>query len=206
VLALGSCFAAYFIEWLATNGYKQTFSDPLLVLARNPFENTAVIAQQFRWAFGEVDPHNLFWIDKDRQRNFATEEKRVAMRQAFMEADVFIATLSLSEVWYDKLTGEPLWRVMPTDCHDPQRHAFKTMSFAGERRGARDDRADPHAMAAQAQDHLYGFTAAARRDVPVGIRDHRQYRLQGDRARRSRRVPARAWRRPQSNLLLLPGL
>ena len=130
VLALGSCFAAYFIEWLATNGYKQTFSDPLLVLARNPFENTAVIAQQFRWAFGEVDPHNLFWVDKDRQRNFATEEKRIAMRQAFMEAHVFIATLSLSEVWHDKLTGEPLWRVMPTDCHDPQRHAFKTMSFA----------------------------------------------------------------------------
>src|SRR6202158_3096871 len=130
VLALGSCFAAYFIEWLATNGYKQTFSDPLLVLARNPFENTAVIAQQFRWAFGEVDPHNLFWVDKDRQRNFATEEKRIAMRQAFMEAHVFIATLSLSKVGYRKRPGEPLWRVMPPACHDPQRHALKTMSFA----------------------------------------------------------------------------
>jgi hypothetical protein len=130
VLALGSCFAAYFIEWLATNGYNQPFSDPLLVLARNPFENVAVIAQQFRWAFGEVDPRNLFWIDKDKQRNFATEDKRIAMRQALMEADIFIATLSLSEVWYDKLTGEPLWRVMPTDCHDHQRHAFKVMSFA----------------------------------------------------------------------------
>jgi hypothetical protein len=130
VLALGSCFAAYFIEWLATNGYNQPFSDPLLVLARNPFENVAVIAQQFRWAFGEVDPRNLFWIDKDKQRNFATEDKRIAMRQGLMEADIFIATLSLSEVWYDKLTGEPLWRVMPTDCHDHQRHAFKVMSFA----------------------------------------------------------------------------
>jgi hypothetical protein len=130
VLALGSCFAAYFIEWLATNGYKQAFSDSLLVLARNPFENAAVIAQQFRWAFGEVDPQNLFWVDKDKERSFATEEKRLAMRQALTEADVFIATLSLSEVWYDKLTGEPLWRVMPTDCHDPERHAFKVMSFA----------------------------------------------------------------------------
>lgn len=130
MLALGSCFAAYFLEWLATNGDNQTVSDPLLVLARNPYETATVIAQQFRWTFGEVDPHNLFWIDKDRQRNFATEGKRLAMRPAFMEADVFIATLSLSEVWYDKLTGEPLWRVMPTDCHDPQRHAFMTMSFA----------------------------------------------------------------------------
>jgi hypothetical protein len=123
VLALGSCFAAYFVEWLALN-------DRILVLARNPFENVAVIAQQFRWAFGEVDPETLFWIDKDKERNFATEEKRLAMRQALLDADVFIATLSVSEIWYDKLSGEPLWRVMPTDCHDPERHDFKVMSFA----------------------------------------------------------------------------
>nr|WP_249794838.1 GSCFA domain-containing protein [Bradyrhizobium sp. Oc8] len=129
-MALGSCFAGHFIEWLAKNGYEQPGGEPFLVLARNPFENIAVIAQQFRWAFGEADPGDLLWADKSKQRNYATEEKRLAMRQALMEADVFIATLSLSEIWYDRLTGEPLWRVMPPKWHDPERHAFKVMSFA----------------------------------------------------------------------------
>jgi hypothetical protein len=130
VLALGSCFASHFIQWLDRNGYEQPGGDPLLVLVRNPFESVAAIAQQFRWAFDEVDPETLLWIDKSKKRNYATEEKRLAMRRALTEADVFIATLSLSEVWYDRKTGEPLWRVMPPQWHDPERHAFKVMSFS----------------------------------------------------------------------------
>jgi GSCFA family len=130
VLAFGSCFAAHFVEWLATNGFNQAYTDSARALMRNPFENVAVIAQQFRWAFGELDPRNLVWIDKGQQRILATEERRLALRQALIEADVFVTTLGLSEVWYDRVTGEPLWRVMPVDGHDPQRHAFKVLSFA----------------------------------------------------------------------------
>lgn len=130
VLAMGSCFAANFAEWLATNGYNQTFAEPCRALLRNPFENVAVIAQQFRWAFGEVNPEDLLWVGKDKQRILATEERRLAMQQSLLEADVLVATLSVSEVWYDKITGEPLWRVATVDCHDPSRHAFKVLSFA----------------------------------------------------------------------------
>jgi hypothetical protein len=130
VLAFGSCFAAHFVEWLATHGYNQAYTDSARALMRNPFENVAVIAQQFRWAFGELDANDLVWIDKGKQRILATEERRQALRQALIEADVFVTTLGLSEVWYDTATGEPLWRVMPVDCHDPQRHAFKVLSYA----------------------------------------------------------------------------
>jgi hypothetical protein len=130
VLAFGSCFAAHFVEWLATHGYNQAYTDSARALIRNPFENVAVIAQQFRWAFGELDANDLVWIDKGKQRILATEERRQALRQALIEANVFVTTLGLSEVWYDTATGEPLWRVMPADSHDPQRHAFKVLSFA----------------------------------------------------------------------------
>ncbi len=130
VIAMGSCFAANFAEWLAANGYNQAFADPVRALLRNPFENVAVIAQQFRWAFGELDPQNLLWIAKDKQRIFATEEKRLIVRQLLSEADVLIVTLALSEVWYDTTTGEPLWRVAPLKLHDPAKHAFKVLSFA----------------------------------------------------------------------------
>ena len=130
VLALGSCFAAHFIEWLAENGHEQSGSEDFLVLVRNPLENVAVIAQKIRRAFGEIDSDGLVWIDRSKQRNHATEEKRVAMRKALMEADVFIATISLSEIWCDKLTGEPLWRMMPQHLYDPERHVFKVLSSA----------------------------------------------------------------------------
>jgi hypothetical protein len=128
VIAMGSCFAANFAEWLAAHGYNQALADPAKALLRNPFENIAVIAQQFRWAFGELDPETLFWIGKDKQRIFATEEKRLAIRQLLLDADVLIVTLALSELWYDTTTGEPLWRVAPLKLHDPARHAFKVLS------------------------------------------------------------------------------
>src|SRR6266851_5299067 len=79
VLAFGSCFAANFAEWLAKNGYNQELTASCRALLRNPFENVAVIAQQFRWAFGEVDPNLLLWVDKDKQCVLATEERRFAV-------------------------------------------------------------------------------------------------------------------------------
>jgi hypothetical protein len=130
VLALGSCFAGYFVEWLASNGYNQEFTASCRALFRNPFENAAVIAQQFRWAFGELDPTLLLWVGKDKQQVHPTEDRRIALRQALLDADVFVTTLSMSETWYDKTSGEPLWRVLPTNLHDPERHAYKVLSFA----------------------------------------------------------------------------
>jgi hypothetical protein len=130
VLAFGSCFAGNFAEWLANNGYNQEFTASCRALLRNPYENAAVIAQLFRWAFGELDPGDLLWIDEHKQRLIATEERRIAVRQTLLDADVFITTLGLAETWYDKTSGETLWRVIPEDLYDPVRHAHKVLSFA----------------------------------------------------------------------------
>jgi hypothetical protein len=43
---------------------------------------------------------------------------------------VLIITLGLSEVWYDRITGEPLWRTLPVNQFDPQRHVFRVESMA----------------------------------------------------------------------------
>ena len=39
--------------------------------------------------------------------------------------EVFIFTLGLSEVWFDNLTGEALWRTIPLELFDPDRHVFR---------------------------------------------------------------------------------
>lgn len=128
VLAVGSCFARHFIVWLAEHGYNRNYPEsPYNALLRfgSEFESPAVIAQQFRWAFDELEPATLLWIDKNRHLIAATEEGKRAARATLEQTDVLILTLGLSEVWYDKASGEPLWRGLTEDLFDPERHVFR---------------------------------------------------------------------------------
>jgi hypothetical protein len=131
VVALGSCFAGNFVEWLLAHGYdKPLVDDPHAALLRNAFESASVVAQQLRWAFGEFDPQTALWFDKNKKLVEPTEERRLALRDLLERTDLLITTLGISEVWYDTATGEPLWRVMPVAYHDPRRHAFRVETVA----------------------------------------------------------------------------
>lgn len=133
VLAVGSCFASHFTMWLADHGFNQKFPDsPYNALLRfgSHFENIAVIAQQFRWAFDELDSSTLLWIDKNRHLVDATDEGKQTVRATLEKADVLVLTLGLSEVWYDKISGEPLWRALTEETFDPERHVFRVESMA----------------------------------------------------------------------------
>ena len=128
VLAVGSCFAKNFTLWLAEHGFNRTFPESpynALLLFCADFESPAVIAQQFRWAFDELDPTSLLWVDRNRQLVAATDAGKREVRATLEQTDVLILTLGLSEVWYDKLSGEPLWRALTEDLFDPERHVFR---------------------------------------------------------------------------------
>ena len=133
VLAVGSCFARNFTLWLAEHGFNRSFPDsPYNALLRfgAHFESPAAIAQQFRWAFDELDPSSLLWIDQNRHLIKATDEGKRQVRQTLEQTDVLVITLGLSEVWYDKLSGEPLWRTLTAKTFDPERHVFRVESMA----------------------------------------------------------------------------
>src|SRR5437660_642278 len=90
VLAVGSCFARYFTLWLAEHGFNRAFPESpynALLLFNADFESPAAIAQQFRWAFEELDPASLLWIDKNRQIVDATEEGRRHVRATLEQTD-----------------------------------------------------------------------------------------------------------------------
>ncbi len=132
-LAVGSCFARNFTLWLAEHGFNKYFPEsPYNALLRNRafFESPAVLAQQFRWAFDELDPSTLLWIDKNKNLIEATEVGKQHVRATLEQTDVLILTLGLSEVWYDIETGEPLWRALTADTYDPARHVFRVESVA----------------------------------------------------------------------------
>jgi GSCFA family protein len=139
VLAFGSCFALYFIQFLSRCGYnrwqtpveRHSQSDEnLLLVIPSSFENIFVIAQQFRWAFNEFTPNAKLWFTKDKRLFEATEERRHKVRLSLRDADVFVITLGLSEVWFDQIAGEPMWRAIPSRLYEPDRHVCKSMTVA----------------------------------------------------------------------------
>jgi GSCFA family len=133
VVAIGSCFARYFILWLAEHGFNESMpQSPYNALLRfgSQLESPASVAQQFRWAFGELDDKAVVWIDKNKEVFEASEGRRQLVRDTLLATDVLILTLGLSEVWYDRVTGEPLWRALPVDQFDPERHVFRVETMA----------------------------------------------------------------------------
>jgi hypothetical protein len=137
VIGVGSCFARYFVLWLAENGFNRGLdSSPHNALVRYgaSFENPAVIAQQFRWAFDEFAGEDALWIGKDKEVFEANEERRRLVRTTLQQTDVLIVTLGLSEVWYDNRTGEPLWRALTRRHFDPSRHVFRIESMQDTKR------------------------------------------------------------------------
>jgi len=98
VIGIGSCFARYFVLWLAERGFNNAIdSSPYNALVRYSaaFESPAVVAQQFRWAFDEFDSRNALWIGKDKEVFEATEERKRLVRETLQKTDVLILTLGL---------------------------------------------------------------------------------------------------------------
>jgi hypothetical protein len=133
VVALGSCFATNFVLWLADHGFnRQQPVSPYNTLLMYPsaFESTPVLAQQLRWAFGDFNPADAMWMGPDKLMVQATEDRRVAVRETLESNDVLILSLGMSEIWYDRITGEPFWRTIPKRLFDPERHAFRVLTVA----------------------------------------------------------------------------
>lgn len=129
VTAFGSCFAQGVREYLLNNGY-MTYNPvgnrwvPIVSIAEG-INTTFTLLQQFDWAWGNKSISEGLWVSKDKVKFSPTEEARQATKEIFDNTTVFILTLGLSEIWYDKITNEVFWRGVPKDKYDPARHAFR---------------------------------------------------------------------------------
>ena len=86
VIAIGSCFAAHFADWLLEHDFNRKYpreADDSLI--RNPFETVDSISQIFRWAFGEYDADGALWLLPDRTQILPTSERRIALRDRLVE-------------------------------------------------------------------------------------------------------------------------
>jgi hypothetical protein len=134
ITAFGSCFAHHVTKYLKDNRYR-VFGDDMpvnsyVIRCGEGMVNTAVIAQQFRWAYDEIEFDQALWHDKEGNASEYLTEVRLNTRRIFDQTDVFIVTLGLSEVWYDKQSGEIFWRSIPRNVYDPSRHGFKILNVS----------------------------------------------------------------------------
>jgi len=137
ITTFGSCFAAHISGYLIKSGY--TIADlgrnraSYVIRCGEGMVNSAAIAQQLLWAYGEAEFNEPLWYNKDGTEARYEENVRLDTRAIFDRSNVFIITLGLSEVWYNKETAEIFWRAIPKSQFDPDRHGFKVLSAVENR-------------------------------------------------------------------------
>lgn len=138
ITAFGSCFAMEVTKFLVEEGY-QVFGQKMglnshVVRSGEGIVNSAALVQQFEWAFNDKAPRLESWHDKSGVAVEVSDEVKETTREIFAKTDVFIFTLGLSEVWYDKPTGEIFWRAIPNQQFDPERHGFRVLGAEENRK------------------------------------------------------------------------
>jgi hypothetical protein len=136
VTAFGSCFAQHISQFLQQRGYTTgasmvekgiiaDFHDSHVIEFGEGIVNTFAILQQFEFAYDNKSFAENLWYGSDGQLADYNERVRKATSKLFDRTEVFILTLGLSEVWYNKITGEVFWRAIPREQFDPDIHGFK---------------------------------------------------------------------------------
>lgn len=133
IIAFGSCFADNIRKHLHKGGYNVANPhDDAAYISKmgDGIVNTFAIRQQFEWAWLNKYPQVELWHGYDGAAFGYDEAVRLKTRELLDQADVFIITLGVSEIWYDEPTGEVFWRAVPLDKYDASRHKFRVSSHA----------------------------------------------------------------------------
>ena len=130
IIAFGSCFAIEITRFLSERGYSIASSEGDGVIDfRAGVNNTFAIRQLFEWVYEDKLFLEETWHDEDKGVIARSRKIREHSLKTFEKANVFILTLGLSEVWYNKKTNAVFWRAIPKRQFDPRVHAFKVSSF-----------------------------------------------------------------------------
>jgi len=137
ITAFGSCFASHISSYLINQNYRVLTSgnaNAYIIRCGEGLVNTYALLQQFEWAFENKKFSQNLWHGYDTGEHGYDEAVRQATLGIFQQTDLFIVTIGLSEVWYDKLTGEVFWRAIPVKKFDESRHGFRVATHEENRR------------------------------------------------------------------------
>jgi len=136
ITTFGSCFATHVTSYLKGNGFNvgQNFAitDDIVIpviFCADAINNTFAVRQQFEWALEDRCILEHTWYHNSRKLILDTNEMQQRTREKLLTTDIFIITLGLSEVWYNRETGEVFWGAIPTDIFDTSKYDFKVSTM-----------------------------------------------------------------------------
>lgn len=141
ITAFGSCFASNISKHLSTIGYnvsKDKHTEVYISSIGEGLVNVYALLSQFRWAFDGHVPTQELWHGYKAESFEYDENIRLKTRDIFLDTDMFIITLGLSEVWFDNKSEEYFWRAIPQDKFDPSRHTFKVCTMNESKKALQD--------------------------------------------------------------------
>ena len=129
ITVFGSCFAVNVSKFLIARNYR-VFGNHLdldahIIRFGEGMVNTFAMRQQFEWALEDRPMPENMWFGSDKEIAGLDPAIRDQTHRIINSTDVFIITLGLSEVWYDKITGDVFWRAIPAALFDAGRHGFR---------------------------------------------------------------------------------
>jgi hypothetical protein len=132
ITAFGSCFAGHITRYLRDRGYavlgNNLSNQSHIIRFGEGMVNSFAILQQLEWAIeGKAFPENL-WFSNQKEVASTNPAVQQETREIILKTDLFILTLGLSEIWYDKRNGEALWRAVPAHLFDESIHGFRISS------------------------------------------------------------------------------
>ena len=133
ITSFGSCFVGHILRFLKKFGFNIVNKKTPNIYINNVGEgmaNVYSICQQFEWALENKKVTDGLWHDADVNDYGVSEEVRLNTREVFLNTEVFIFTVGVSEVWYDIETKESFWRAVPKDKYDASKHKFRVLSMS----------------------------------------------------------------------------
>ena len=140
IIAFGSCFAFHVSQYLASRGYsvlnKKTINDGNHIIRYGEgMANTFTVIEQLEWIFEEKEIEKNTWYyspDKEIDKN---DDIRKTVCKLLSQIDVFIITVGLSEVWYNKINNQVFWKAIPADKFDENIQAMADPRMRGAKGG-----------------------------------------------------------------------
>lgn len=116
LVTFGSCFATYLRRYLeARNKTSET------IQIAEELNNTWALRSYLEWCFTGDESHTSYWFETAEKR-YAPPRPFEDYRRMMQEADGFVLTLGLSEVWRDRESGGVFWKGVPDTVFREGRH------------------------------------------------------------------------------------
>jgi hypothetical protein len=132
ITAFGSCFAQHLTKYLHDTGYnvlgKHLNLSSHIIHFGEGMVNTFAIRQQLEWALEDKEFSENLWFGEHKEIALVDPRIKAETKEILSTTEVFVITLGLSEIWYDKKSGEAFWRAIPSHVFDPSRHGFRISS------------------------------------------------------------------------------